>query len=132
MGKLFYPAVFHNADEGGYWIEFPDIPECLTEGDTLEKAYDMAMDALGLALSERLKSKEKLPDASTPAAPEDGFIAIVVFDLMSYNKKERSRAVKKTLSIPEWMNEEALSLNINFSQVLQDALVEKINAKYGI
>lgn len=48
---------------------------------------------------------------------------------MSYNKKERSRAIKKTLSIPEWMNEEALALNINFSQVLQDALVEKINAK---
>lgn len=129
MEKLFYPAVFHTAEEGGYWVEFPDIPECLTEGDTLEKAYDMATDALGLALTERLKSKEELPDASTPVMPEDGFVAIVAFDLMSYNKKERSRAIKKTLSIPEWMNEEALALNINFSQVLQDALVEKINAK---
>lgn len=129
MEKLFYPAVFHTAEEGGYWVEFPDIPECLTEGDTLEKAYDMATDALGLALTERLKSKEELPDASTPVMPEDGFVAIVAFDLMSYNKKERSRAIKKTLSIPEWMNEEALALNINFSQVIQDALVEKINAK---
>lgn len=129
MENLFYPAVFHTAEEGGYWVEFPDIPECLTEGDTLEKAYDMATDALGLALSERLKFKEELPDASTPVMPEDGFVAIVAFDLMSYNKKERSRAIKKTLSIPEWMNEEALALNINFSQVLQDALVEKINAK---
>lgn len=129
MEKLFYPAVFHTAEEGGYWVEFPDIPECLTEGDTLEKAYDMATDALGLALTERLKFKEELPDASTPVMPEDGFVAIVAFDLMSYNKKERSRAIKKTLSIPEWMNEEALALNINFSQVLQDALVEKINAK---
>ena len=132
MEKLFYPAIFHNAEEGGYWVEFPDIPECLTEGDTIEKAYNMATDALDLAISERLKSKEKLPHVSAPIAPEDGFIAIIAFDLMSYNKKERSRAVKKTLSIPEWMNEEALALNINFSQVLQDALVEKINAKYGI
>lgn len=132
MEKLFYPAVFHNAEEGGYWIEFPDIPECLTEGDTLEQAYDMASDALGLALSERLKEGQSLPAATAPATPDDGFIAIVAFDLPAYNKKEHSRAIKKTLSIPEWMNDEALALNINFSQVLQDALVEKINSKYGI
>lgn len=82
MEKLFYPAVFHTAEEGGYWVEFPDIPECLTEGDTLEKAYDMATDALGLALTERLKSKEELPDASTPVMPKDGFVAIVTFDFL--------------------------------------------------
>ena len=51
MKKLFYPAIFHKAEEGGYWISFPDIPECLTEGDTMEQAYEMAVDALGLAIS---------------------------------------------------------------------------------
>ena len=56
-------------------------------------------------------------------------IVIVQFDLYEYNKKHNSKAVKKTLSIPAWLNEEAIALNINFSQVLQDALMEKVNAR---
>lgn len=54
MNRLFYPALFHKAEEGGFWISFPDIPECLTEGDNMEEAYDMAIDALGLCLSDNV------------------------------------------------------------------------------
>ena len=64
MKKMFYPAVFHRAEEGGYWITFPDIPECITEGDNMEEAYNMAVDALGLALTDRIKEKQDLPKAS--------------------------------------------------------------------
>ena len=46
MKKLFYPAVFHKAEEGGVWISFPDLPECMTQGDDLQEAYEMAADAL--------------------------------------------------------------------------------------
>ena len=60
---------------------------------------------------------------------EDGVLVIVEFDLMEYRKKHSSKAVKKTLSIPEWLNEEALSRNINFSQVLQEALLEKVGMR---
>ena len=49
MNKLFYPAIFHKDEENGFWVSFPDFPECLTEGDDMEKAYEMAVDALGLA-----------------------------------------------------------------------------------
>ena len=63
MKKFFYPAIFHAAEEGGYWVTFPDIPECITEGDDMEEAYQMAVDALGLALTERMKEGEKLPVA---------------------------------------------------------------------
>ena len=42
MSKLFYPALFHKAEEGGFWISFPDIPECLTQGDDMAQAYEMA------------------------------------------------------------------------------------------
>ena len=130
MKKMFYPAVFHNAEEGGYWITFPDIPECMTEGDDMEEAYKMAVDALGLALTERIKEKEELPKASdVENIKEEGTIVVVQFDLAEYNRKHNNRSVKKTLSIPEWLNEEALMMNINFSQVLQDALIEKVNAK---
>ena len=47
MDKLFYPAVFHTAEEGGFWITFPDFPECLTQGGNMQEAYEMAVDALG-------------------------------------------------------------------------------------
>ena len=52
---------------------------------------------------------------------------MIEFDLLSYQKKHNSRAVKKTLTIPEWLNEAAVSMNINFSQVLQDALIQKVS-----
>lgn len=130
MKKVFYPAIFHVAEEGGYWVTFPDIPECITEGDDMEEAYQMAVDALGLALTERMKEGKKLPEVSkVEDIKEDGKIVIVQFDLYEYNKKHNSKAVKKTLSIPAWLNEEAIALNINFSQVLQDALMEKVNAR---
>lgn len=79
MEKLFYPAVFHKAEEGGFWVSFPDFPECLTEGDDMQQAYEMAADALGLILSERQKQKEEIPKASEPnqIAVDDGFLVVV-------------------------------------------------------
>lgn len=127
---LFYPAIFHNAEEGGFWVTFPDIPECLTEGDNISEAYKMAYEALGLALSERIKNNESLPVPSSPRTipvNEDEYPILVEFNLFEYNKKFNSKSVKKTLSIPEWMNEKAISMGINFSQVFQEALMEKFD-----
>lgn len=131
MNKLFYPAIFHIADEGGFWVSFPDIPECLTEGDNIEQAYEMAVDALGLCITDRMNSKEVLPSPSSPEnlTIDDGFLMVIEFDLLSYKKRTNSKAVKKTLTIPEWLNEEATALGVNFSQVLQEALIAKIEAK---
>lgn len=128
--KLFYPALFHKAEEGGFWVSFPDIPECLTEGDNMELAYEMAFDALGLAISDRLQNNDALPAPSSfedITVDRDSFLVIIEFDRLAYNKKHNSKAVKKTLSIPEWLNEEALAANINFSQVLQEALIQKVS-----
>ena len=129
MNKLFYPAIFHEAEEGGYWISFPDFPEALTEGDDMEQAYEMANSALGLAITSRLKYGEVIPKASSikELVIEEGIVVLVEFDLREYQKKHNSRAVKKTLSIPEWLNEEAVAAGINFSQVLQEALMLKLN-----
>lgn len=46
MEKIIYPAIFHKEEDGRYWVEFPDLPGCLTDGDTLEEAFLMAGDAL--------------------------------------------------------------------------------------
>ena len=129
MKKLFYPALFHKAQEGGFWVSFPDIPECLTQGDDMTQAYEMAVDALGLALTSREKEHQPVPTVSDPTTitPEpDSFLVVIEFDMLAYKKRTNSRAVKKTLSIPEWLNEAAIDMDLNFSQVLQEALLAKI------
>ena len=130
MKKLFYPAVFHKEGDG-FWVSFPDFPECLTEGDDMESAYEMAVEALGLAITSRESEKEAIPEPSNPSTidAEGGTILVVNFDMMDYLKKHNSRAVKKTLSIPEWLNEAATSMGVNFSQVLQEALMQKVLPK---
>ena len=65
MKKLFYPAIFHKEDDG-FWVSFPDFPECLTEGDNMEQTYDMAVDALGLSITSRKEEKEEIPSPSDP------------------------------------------------------------------
>lgn len=132
MNKLFYPAIFHKAEEGGFWISFPDLPECFSQGENMEQAYEMAVEALGLTLTSREQGKQPIPVASDPSAltVESGsFLVVVEFDMLAYKKRTNSRAVKKTLSIPEWLNEEAIAMGINFSQVLQEALIAKIQAR---
>lgn len=97
----------------------------------MEAAYEMAVDALGLAITSRKSEGIEVPKASQPdeVTAEDGIIVIVEFDMMEYCKKHNSRAVKKTLSIPEWLNEEAMKMGVNFSQVLQEALMLKLKVK---
>ena len=129
MERLFYPAVFHKAEEGGFWVSFPDIPECMTQGDDMQDAYEMAVDALGLSLSTMEDAGEVIPEASPldRVDAEDGKLIIVEFDMAEYRRRHSSKAVKKTLTIPEWLNEAAVRENINFSQVLQEALMKKLN-----
>ena len=129
MNKLFYPAVFHKAEEGGFWVTFPDFPECFTEGDDMPQAYEMAVEAMGLALKSRKKEGEVIPQPTEidKICLDDGTLVIVEFDMLEYQKKHNSRAVKKTLSIPEWLNEEATAMGVNLSQVLQEALMNKLN-----
>lgn len=129
MEKLFYPAIFHKAEEGGFWISFPDLPECFTEGDDMKQAYEMAVEALGLALVNRKEEKEEIPIPSEidKIQNEEGIFVVIEFDMQEYLRKHNAKAVKKTLSIPQWLNEEATAMGINFSQVLQEALMNKLN-----
>ena len=133
MNKLvFYPAIFHKAEDGGFWISFPDLPECLTEGNDMTQAYEMAVNALGLALTSREIENEPIPEPSAPSdiiVEKDSFLVVVEFDILAYKKRTSPRAVKKTLSIPEWLNEEATAIGVNFSQLLQEALMQKLQIR---
>ncbi len=132
MNKLFYPALFHEAEEGGFWVSFPDIPECMTQGEDMQQAYEMSVEALGLSLSSMEEEKVEIPTASRPQeiVTEPGsFLVVIEFDMAEYRRAHCSRAVKKTLSIPEWLNDIAIKQNVNFSQVLQEALMEKVGVR---
>lgn len=107
MNRLFYPALFHKAEEGGFWISFPAIPECLTEGYNMEKAYNMAIDVIGLCLSDMEKNNITFPAPSSVdkiTVDKDAVLVVIEFDMLAYKKRTSSRAVKKTLTIPEWLN----------------------------
>lgn len=130
MTRIFYPAIFTPEADGGYSVVVPDIEGCITEGDTLEEAHDMAFDAVGLNLVELAKSNNSLPSPSKPdnlPVKKGDFVVLVEFDMVAYQKKHDTKAIKKTLTIPSWLNSMAESQHINFSSVLQSALKEKLN-----
>ena len=119
MNRLFYPAIFHKED-GGFWISFPDFPECFSDGDDMQQAYENAID-----------EKQEIPEPTdiSEIKVDEGILVVLEFDLLAYLKKNSSKAVKKTLTIPEWLNESATAMGLNFSQVLQEALMQKIQMK---
>ena len=92
----------------------------------------MAVDALGLAITSRKEEKEEIPSPSDPDVidADGGIITVICFDMMEYLKRHSPKAVKKTLSIPEWLNEATCSMGFNFSQVLQEALLQKVQSKF--
>lgn len=123
----FYPAIFEPEDVG-YSVLFPDLPGCGTQGDTLAEALSMAQEAIGLYLEGT--APKDYPAPSDPAAlhPEGRqFLMVVPFDQLAYDKKYNAKAVRKTLSIPAWLNNLAKANNINFSSVLQNALCRELH-----
>ena len=129
--KLIYPACFYKEDDGGYSVDIPDLLGCCTQGDNLEEAISMAEDAaLGWLLT-AVEEGEDIPEASNindiKLENNNGFKSLLLLDLGAYSQKYGTRkSVKKTLTIPIWLNEKAEKLGINFSKTLQDALLSKI------
>ena len=123
----FYPAIF-TKEENGYSVRFPDFPGCFTEGDTLEEAYKMATCAIGL-YAQNEDGEFEFPEASEPNSVElveNEFSVLVEFDVLEYLKNTSEKAVKKTLTIPSWLNSLAEQNNVNFSKVVQTALKEHL------
>lgn len=123
-----FPALLQ-PDDGGYSVSFPDVEGALTCGDDLPEALEMARDALAMMLVHMEDSGEKIPKATDMQriSKQDGdIVTLVLADTDAYRRQFNSRAVKKTLSIPQWMNEAAEKKGVNFSQVLQEALAEKL------
>ena len=122
MRKLIYPGIFYKENDS-YWVEFPDLEGCQSFGDTLEEIYENAKEALSaycVTLLEQGKILNPPTDIYGIKVPDNAFASIIEADLV-----KKSHAVKKTLTIPSWLNEIAENNHVNFSGVLQDALMHK-------
>ena len=129
-----YPAIFFKEKDEGYSVVFPDLPGCITQGDNLVEAIEMAEDA---ALGWLLIELENGNDIPTPTKMEEvelesenSFVNLVLLDLGLYSKKHSdNKYIKKTLTVPCWLNEIAEKKGINFSKTLQEALLQKTYKK---
>ena len=130
-----FPACFYKEKTGGYSVLFPDLNHLATCGDTLEEAFAMAVDCLAgyLYNSRQMGEPVPVPSALDRIDPdveydeyEEVFINLVTVDVAEYAKQHFEKAVKKTLTIPKWLNDKAEREQINFSQLLQAALRQKL------
>lgn len=123
---VIYPAIIHE-DSDGLWAEFPDLPGCFTQGDTQEELLANAEEALECFLLGALEDGEKLPSATVPQniklTEPNTYTSLIQAKI---DLAKHSKSVKKTLTIPAWLNKRALEANINFSSLLQDALVKEL------
>ena len=114
-----YPAIFH--EENGFWVEFPDLEGCNSCGGTLEEAMEMAQEALGLYLVALLEEHKELPAASSiKNIISEDIVTYISVDVDKYRRN--TKAVKKTLSIPAWLADEAERNNLSLSKILQEGL----------
>ena len=128
MDRYIYPAVFER-DEDGYSVTFPDLPGCITCGDNLEESYLMAKDALELHLYGMEEDNDDIPSPSRPESitvNSDSFVTLVEAYMPLIRDEMANRAIKKTLTIPKWLNDLGEDKKVNFSQILQNALKENL------
>ena len=122
--RYVYPVILYS-DDGKVGATIPDLPGCHTFGDNTAEALIMAKDAMEMWLWHAENGKKVIPEASAVIHPGEGeTITLVVADTDEYRKTNDTRAVKKTLSIPSWLNREAEKANAPFSQILQQGLKE--------
>jgi len=130
--KYVYPAIF-TAEEGKVLVSVPDLPGLHTFGDSMADALFMAQDAIEMWLWDAENSGEAIPQASSLKkiaklckSPEQA-VSMVAADTDEYRRQNDTRSVKKTLSIPAWLNNQAEKANAPFSQILQQGLKEYLN-----
>jgi Uncharacterized conserved protein len=131
--KLVYPAIFIPFEDGsgGYTIEFPDLPGCVSEGSDLADALFMAEDAASGWILSELEEGNKVPKSSRIEKIKEaygGLINLVPLDMDSYAAKYGNKSVKKTLTLPAWMNTYVEEHNISCSKILQNAISELVQA----
>ncbi|WLR44465.1 type II toxin-antitoxin system HicB family antitoxin (plasmid) [Bacillus carboniphilus] len=124
--RYIYPAIFDYADDG-ISVEFPDLPGCLTAGDSDREAVGMAKEALALHLYGMEQDNDSIPDPThIKDLKVDANQTVVLIDvwMRPFRDEMKNKAIKKTLTIPKWLDDLAKENNVNYSHVLKDALIK--------
>jgi predicted RNase H-like HicB family nuclease len=125
---LTYPACFlEDKEVGGFTVRFPDLKGCVTEGDTLAEAILMAEDAASGWVLIELEDGNPAPEASNPQdikLEEGEFVNLIALDMAEYASKYGEKTIRRTLTIPAWLNTFAEKRHINVSKLLQDTLAD--------
>jgi len=124
MAEYVYPAVFHPNTDGTFTVLYPDLPGCVSEGKSLENALHMAQDALTQWISAAVENG--IPFADATPLQDVSCEAGEFINLMCAEVKDE-RAVRRTVSIPRWMDDRASAAGLSLSRVLQDALRDRLH-----
>ncbi len=123
MSEYVYPALFHPNDDGTFTVTYPDLPGCISEGKSLGNAMYMAQSALSQWIEYLTDKRQDIPAPSAMAAVKaegSEFVSLIRADVKD------GRAVKRTVSIPKWMDDGAVRSGLSLSRVLQDALRDRL------
>lgn len=126
--KYVYPAIF-TEENNNFNVSVPDLPGCFTFGTTITEAIEMARDAISMWLCDAENKDEEIPSPSKLqdiTNDSNSFVNLIDVDTVEYRHENDNRAIKKTLSIPNWLNTKAEKAGINFSQTLQKALKQEL------
>ena len=121
--EYVYPAIFHKNEDESYTVIYPDLPGCISEGKNLGNALYMAQSALKQWIGYLTDKKLEIPPAS--ALEDIKTSTDELINLICAEVKD-DKAVKRTVSIPKWMDDKAIQSGLSLSRVLQDALAERL------
>ncbi|MCL2049739.1 MAG: type II toxin-antitoxin system HicB family antitoxin [Defluviitaleaceae bacterium] len=124
--KTVYPAIFRPEHEGGYTILYPDLDGCISYGEDLTQALEMAQEVLGLYLVSLEERKLDIPAASDVKAIEADDNVIIVPVMVEVNQYRRNKPINTMVTIPAWLKEAGEQAHINFSGVLREALTQRL------
>ena len=123
--KVFPIIITKDEDNNDYpyFVEIPDI-DGMTEGNSIADAMEMAKDYIGTYSLE-----DKLPESNTklPQAKDGATVSLVTVNVSEYKRKHDNKVIKKTITIPNYLNELGKENGINFSEVMTTALKEKLS-----
>lgn len=131
--KYVYTALFElDHEAGGYVISFPDIPGANTEAETVEQGLLRAREVLEIFISMFEDSEKDMPASTSfrtladTLQNEDDFLQLITVDMEKVRRREREKAVTKSVTLPKWLLDLGKSRKVNFSQLLQNALREEL------
>jgi len=123
--KYVYPVIFSKEDDGSFCVYVPDLPGCVTEAESYADGIDKIREGICGVLYIMERDKMPIPTPSSPGELVVGpseVVSLVDADVNEYRRRIGSRAVRRTVSIPEWMDEKAAEKGLSLSSVLQEGL----------